>query len=114
MSRIDDMLGELMQIQTGSGNLGDSILQMNAENLEASGLDDVNYVLVRLAALIAVGAPTGSYEAVLELARDAEVSASQVAGVLIAVAPTAGGPRVLEAAARLSEAGDDLLRAGPA
>src|SRR5262245_16883105 len=109
MNRFDEIFGELMQVQTGSGNLADAILQMNAENLEASGPDDLSYVLVRLAALVAVDAPSLSYETVLELGKDAGLTSEQVAGVLIGIAPVVGGPRVLTAAQRLTQADDDLL-----
>jgi alkylhydroperoxidase/carboxymuconolactone decarboxylase family protein YurZ len=112
MNRFDEIFGELMQIETGSGNLGDALLQMNAENLEASGLDDASYVLVRLAALVAIDAPVISYEAVLELAKDAGVTSEQIAGVLVGVAPVVGGPRVLTAASRLVQADGDLLAQG--
>lgn len=109
MNRFDEIFGELMQIQTGTGNLGDSLLQMNAENLEASGLDDIAYVLVRLAALVAVDAPALSYEAALEMGKEVGLTSEQVAGVLVSVAPVVGGPRVLAAAARLTQADSDLL-----
>lgn len=109
MEKFDEMLGKLNEIQTGHGNLGESLLQMNAENLEASGLDDVNYTLVRLAALIAVGAPVPSYELALELGKEVGITPEQVAGVLVAIAPVVGGPTVLTAAQRLNEAGNDLL-----
>lgn len=104
MTRFDNLFGELMEVQTGQGNLGDSIMQMNAENLEASGLDDIAYVLVRLAGLVAVDAPTVSYETLLELGAEVGLTSEQVAGVLVAVAPVVGGPRVLSAAAKLSQA----------
>ena len=109
MEKFDETLGALNSVQTGHGSLGESILQMNAENLEASGLDDVNYTLVRLAALVAVDAPVGSYELALELGKEVGLTAEQVAGVLVAIAPVVGGPKVLTAAERLNDAGNDLL-----
>jgi len=109
MDKFDQIVGSLNEIQTGHGSLGESLLQMNAENLEASGLDDINYTLVRLAALVAVDAPVGSYELALELAKEVGVTPEQIAGVLIAVAPVVGGPRTLSGAIRMNEAGNDLL-----
>jgi hypothetical protein len=53
----------------------------------------------RLAALVAVDAPTMSYLLNLGTA-DAGVTLEDVQGVLIAVAPIVGTPRVVSAAAR--------------
>jgi hypothetical protein len=61
-------------------------------------------MLVRLAALIAVDAPPASYLANAEAAMDSGVTAEDVQGVMIGVAPVVGTPRVVLA-------GGNILRA---
>ena len=61
-------------------------------------------MLARLAALIAVDAPPASYLANAEVARGRGVTADDIQGVMIAVAPVVGTPRVVAA-------GGNILRA---
>ncbi len=82
----------------------DTVVQMNEGTLERSGLDPQTYMLVRIAALAAVGAPPVSYLTNLEVAGELGVSVEQVQGVLVAVAPVVGGARVAEAATSMTRA----------
>jgi hypothetical protein len=60
--------------------------------------------MARLAALIAVGAPAGSYLLHIGTAAEAGITLDDVQGVLIAVAPIVGTPRIASAAAHIAKA----------
>jgi alkylhydroperoxidase/carboxymuconolactone decarboxylase family protein YurZ len=61
-------------------------------------------MLARLAALIAVDAPPASYLANASAAERAGLTAEDIEGVLIAVAPVVGTPRVISAAGHILRA----------
>lgn len=82
----------------------DVLAAMTAASLERSNLDPETLMLVRLAALVAVGAPPLSYDLNLRVAGQMGVSAEQVEGVLVAIAPVVGGPRVVAAAGNILRA----------
>ena len=65
---------------------------------EKSGLDPRSYAMCKIAALVAMDAPPASYVFQVALALDAGVSPNEILGVLRAVAPQVGGPRVVAAA----------------
>ena len=66
-------------------------------------------LLVRLGALLALGAATTSLRATVERARQAGATEAELVGVLIAVAPAVGLARVVSTAPRLAVAiGYDL------
>ena len=69
-------------------------------------LDRKTEALVRLAALLSLGAATASCRTAVDLARAAGVGDDEVVGVLVAVAPVVGGARVVGAAPRLALAID--------
>jgi hypothetical protein len=58
----------------------ETLVNMNEGNPEASGLDAETYMLVRIAALAAAGAPPGSYLLNLGVASELGVTAEQVQG----------------------------------
>jgi 4-carboxymuconolactone decarboxylase len=74
---------------------------VNLASMEASGLDPETLMLVRIAVLAAMDAPEVSWRANLELAAEADLSIEQVRGVLVAVAPLIGTPRVMSAASKI-------------
>jgi hypothetical protein len=61
-------------------------------------------MLARMAALIAVDAPPASYLANAEAATDSGVTADDIQGVMIAVAPVAGTARVVSAGGKILKA----------
>ena len=63
-------------------------------------------MLVRLAALVAVDAPAVSYLLNLGVASEVGLDAEQVRGVLAAVAPIVGTPRVTSATGKIADALD--------
>jgi 4-carboxymuconolactone decarboxylase len=90
-----DMLGSLAQ---GDPDLLAAGLEARAKVQVASRLDDRTYALVKIAALIALDAPPASYVWQVGLALEAGASPEDIVGVLIAIAPQVGGPRLIAAA----------------
>jgi alkylhydroperoxidase/carboxymuconolactone decarboxylase family protein YurZ len=82
----------------------DLLARITADSLEASTLDPHTLMLVRLAALVAVGAPPASYLLNLGVATEMNVDADQVRGVLTAVAPIVGSARVVAASGNIMRA----------
>ena len=82
----------------------DLLANMTADSIAASSLDPQTLMLVRIAALVAVDAPSVSYLMNLGAAADTGVDVEQVRGVLTAVAPIVGTARVATATGRLADA----------
>jgi 4-carboxymuconolactone decarboxylase len=81
-----------MVLGSGSGPGADEVLKPKVD------------LLVRLGALVAVGAPTASLRRTVELAQAAGATEAEIVGVLVAVAPTVGMARVVATAPRLATA----------
>jgi alkylhydroperoxidase/carboxymuconolactone decarboxylase family protein YurZ len=71
---------------------------------EGVGLVPKVDLLVRLGALVAVGAATASLRRTVEQASAAGASEAEIVGVLVAVAPTVGMARVVATAPKLATA----------
>jgi 4-carboxymuconolactone decarboxylase len=82
----------------------DLIVSMTADSIEASSLDHETLMLTRLAALVAVDAPPASYLTNLGAASEIGIGEGEVRGVLAAVAPIVGTPRVVKAAGNIGRA----------
>ncbi|HEY9409097.1 MAG TPA: carboxymuconolactone decarboxylase family protein [Jiangellaceae bacterium] len=82
----------------------DLLASMTADSLDASSLDPDTLMLARIAALVAVDAPAISYVWNLEAASVAAVDAERIRGVLAAIAPIVGTPRVVSALGKIVEA----------
>ena len=82
----------------------DLLTKMTADSLDASSLDERTIMLVRLGALVAVDAPAASYLLNLGAANEVGVQSDQVQGVLAAVAPIVGTPRVVAAGGNIVRA----------
>lgn len=82
----------------------DLIGKMTADSIEASNLDADKLMLVRIAALVAVDAPPVSYALNLGAAADIDVTPEEIQGVLAAIAPIVGTPRVTAAAGNIVRA----------
>lgn len=80
----------------------DLLASMTLDSLEASSLDVQSIMLVRLAALVASGAPAASYALNLAAASDAGLDVDDVRGVLTAIAPIVGTARVTAATGRIA------------
>ena len=79
----------------------DLIKDMTAASLDATSLDEQTLMLVRIAALVAVDAPSISYLMNLEAANEVGLDPEQIRGVLAAVAPIVGTPRVASATGKI-------------
>ena len=86
--------------------LVDTVLDMTAASVERAGLDGRELMMVRMAALAAVGAPTGSYLLNIVAAAETEMTIEDARSVLIAVAPIIGSPKVMAAAGTIADALD--------
>jgi 4-carboxymuconolactone decarboxylase len=76
-------------------------LELRADWQERSGLDPRAFSLVKIAALIALDAPPSSYLWQVANALGSGCTPEDLLGVLKAVAPQVGGPRVVAAAPEL-------------
>jgi alkylhydroperoxidase/carboxymuconolactone decarboxylase family protein YurZ len=79
----------------------DEILGLREAEIERSTLDARTFALVKIAALIALDAPPASYAWQVGNALGEGASPDDILGVLLAVAPQVGGPRVVAAAPEL-------------
>ena len=82
----------------------DVLTQMTASSVEASNLDTHSLMLVRLAAMAAIGAPPASYLLTIGPAQDSGVTLEDVQDVLSAVAPIVGTSRVIAATGNIARA----------
>lgn len=93
-----------MSDQTSETPILDLLAGMTAGSIEASDLDPETLMLVRIAALVAVDAPPASYLMNLGAAGELGIGEEQVRGVLAAVAPIVGTPRVVAATGNIVRA----------
>jgi alkylhydroperoxidase/carboxymuconolactone decarboxylase family protein YurZ len=77
---------------------------MNAEALERCRLDERSGLVARLAALVAVDAPVSSYLLHVGPVADIGMTLEDIQGVLLAIAPIVGGPKVVSAAVKITDA----------
>lgn len=92
------------QADDGTQSLVPGVLaDMTAISIERADLDPATLMMIRLAALVAVGAPPLSYLLNLETADAVGVTKQQAEAVLIAIAPIVGTTRVVAAAGGLVE-----------
>ena len=87
-------------------------LELREAARENSGLDPRTFALVKIAALVALDSPPASYLWQVANAVEAGVTPQDILGVLRAVAPQVGGPRVVAAAPELMVALGLALPAG--
>jgi hypothetical protein len=81
-----------------------TLAALTAVSVEECGLEPRDLMLVRIAALAAVGASPASYLLNAGAASDAGITLEDVQGVLVAVAPVIGTPRTLLAAGNITRA----------
>ena len=92
----------LQGLATNDRTLITSLLEMQLENIAASGLDPRTHALVRLAALVAIDAPPASFVWNVEIGLESGVKPEEMIGVLVALAPTVGFARIVAAAPELA------------
>jgi 4-carboxymuconolactone decarboxylase len=91
----------LAALSLGDPDLLAAGLEVRTEWKAKSGLDARSYALVKLAALIALDAPPASYLWQVSNALEAGATPEDLIGVLIAIAPQVGGPKLVAAAPEL-------------
>ena len=94
----------LDQLAESDPEMIDRIIGQQVENVRESGLDPRTHALVRLGALVALGAPAASFDWHVSLARQGGATDDEIAGVLVAVGPVTGTPRVVGAAPKVAKA----------
>ena len=82
----------------------DTIVDITTASIEHNSVSPRDFMLARLAALIAVDAPPASYLANAPAVERAGLTAADVEGIMIAVAPVVGTPRVVSAAGHILRA----------
>lgn len=111
---VDDATADaLAALALGAPELLGESLQLRQELQERSGLDPRTFALVKIAALIALDAPPASYLWQVGNALDAGATPGELIGVLRAVAPQVGLPRIVAAAPELMVALGLALPEGP-
>jgi alkylhydroperoxidase/carboxymuconolactone decarboxylase family protein YurZ len=88
----------LREISAGRSEVLEQAVGLREADREASGLDPRTFALVKIATLIALDAPPASYAWQVGNALATDVTPEDILGVLVAVAPQVGGPRVIAAA----------------
>lgn len=81
-----------------------ALADITAVSLERSTLNPRELMLARIAVLAAVDAPAASYLLNAGTAMDVGITLEDVQGILIAVAPIVGTPRIVAAAGNLASA----------
>ena len=82
----------------------DTLTDMTAASVDHNSLSPREYMLARLAALIAMDAPPISYFVNAAAIEESGITAEEIQGVMIAVAPVVGGPRVMAAGGHIMRA----------
>jgi 4-carboxymuconolactone decarboxylase len=89
---------KLSGISAGNLEVLEEAVGLRELNREGSGLDARTFALVKIAALIALDAPPASYAWQIANALEEGATPEDLIGVLRAIAPQVGGPRVIAAA----------------
>ena len=82
----------------------DTIVDLTAVSVDHSSLPTRDFMLVRLAALMAVDAPPASYLANADATEKSGITADDIQEVMIAIAPVVGTTRVVSAAGKILRA----------
>jgi alkylhydroperoxidase/carboxymuconolactone decarboxylase family protein YurZ len=89
---------------SADGPVLETLTDMTTASIEHNSLTPREYMIARLAAMVAVDAPPISYFASASAIQESGMTTEDIQGVMIAVAPVTGAPRVMSA-------GGHILRA---
>jgi len=96
---VDDATRDvLLGLAVGDVDILKEAVDIREAEQQSSGLDPVTFGLVKVAALIAIDSPPASYLWQIANALDAGATPAEILGVLRAVAPQVGGPKIIAAA----------------
>jgi hypothetical protein len=87
----------------GDGPVSDTLAVITAASIENSDLPPREFMIARLAALVAVDAPAASYALNVGAAADSGITLDDVQDILIAVAPIVGTTHVVSGVTRIAE-----------
>jgi len=104
-------------VAMGDMDILESAIEFREAEQKSSGLDARSFALCKIAALVALDSPPASYLWQVGAALDAGVTPPEILGVLRAIWPQVGGPRVIAAAPEimvalglaLPAAGEDVI-----
>lgn len=98
-AEVDDVTRDaLAGLSAGDIDLMAEGLEYREQWRHTSGLDARTFSIAKIAALVALDAPPASYQWQVQNAVAAGVSPKDILGVLFAIAPQVGGPKVMAAA----------------
>jgi hypothetical protein len=83
--------------------VSDTLAEMTAASLENCDLSPREFMIARIAALVAVDAPAASYALNALPASESGINLDDVEDILVAVAPIVGTTHVVSAAANIAE-----------
>jgi 4-carboxymuconolactone decarboxylase len=110
---VDDATKDaLTGLALGDMEVLEAALELRDSSQANSGLDARTFSLVKIAALVALDAPPASYLWQVSNALDAGATPEDIFGVLRAIAPQVGGPKVVSAAPEIMVALGLSLPAG--
>jgi alkylhydroperoxidase/carboxymuconolactone decarboxylase family protein YurZ len=88
----------LLGLAVGDVDILNEAVDIREAEQQSTGLDPVTFSLVKVAALIALDSPPASYLWQIANALDSGATPAEILGVLRAVAPQVGGPKIIAAA----------------
>lgn len=100
-------------IATGDAPVLEQALAMQMDSFERSGLSEREYMLTRIAALVASDAAPASYMMHFQAAMQMGFDRDTVASVLVAIAPVVGTAKITSAVSHMARAkllGDEMQR----
>ena len=96
---VDDATRDaLVGLAVGGVDVLRETVDLREAEQQRSGLDPAPFGLVKIAALVALDSPPASYLWQIASALDAGATPAEILGVLRAVAPQVGGPKIMAAA----------------
>jgi 4-carboxymuconolactone decarboxylase len=100
-------------VATGDAPVLEELLAMQMDSFERSGLSEREYMLTRIAALVATDAAPASYMMHFKAAMQMGFDRDTVASVLVAIAPLVGSAKITSAVAHMARAkllGDEMQK----
>lgn len=99
---VDDTTRDaLLGLAAGDVDILKEAVDIREAEQRRTGLDPVTFGLVKIAALIALDSPPASYLWQIANSLDSGATSAEILGVLRAVAPQVGGPKIVAAAAEI-------------
>jgi len=104
MTGIESAERNLNSLAEGDALVLETLAEMTLDTMKRSGLPEETYLLVRIAALVAMDAAPVSYLMNVGTALEAGIPMETLQGTLIAIAPVVGSARIMSAASKMVRA----------